>query len=456
MCHRGQQSYEDIERGVKAKYFAVKKKLCCLYRYNRKIRGLMRIFFIIVMLCPLYLFAGYTLDDLIDVALSNNTTIKQSNLSLNISRARLSSARVNYLPELTGRAGRTESFDNIMFEGRDTQNFVGFSITKNISLNNEDYFTNKNARHDFAAAEISNQIEVQKILFELIQSYISVLENQKKLDLWEQNIAINQKIFDESVVLERNGRITSVDLRQSEINLLNSFISRLNAQNSLSLSRKRLFDLVNIADKGYEIAEVNLYEDTPDFTREINFDSILSVRLQNEAVEKNRTNITTTRLDFLPQMSLRYDYGRTLSSSDFSFDRGRTDHTISLNLSYSLNRLWKNNYTHRQAQYLNQHHLLNTSQLLRDINLRYTQYIEELAYLQQMQVLLENKLEVTTFNREMATERYRLGVLKQLDLDRAIYEYLDTLISQQSNYYQIMLKKLNIDYLLSNLEEVLR
>jgi outer membrane protein TolC len=283
-----------------------------------------------------------------------------------------------------------------------------------------------------------------------------VLENQKKLDLWEQNIAINQKIFDESVILERNGRITSVDLKQSEINLLNAFISRLNAQNSLSISRKRLFDLVNIADAGFELSEINLYEDTPDFSREINYDSILSVRQQNETVAKNRTNITTTRLDFLPQLNLRYDYGRTLSSPDFSFDRGRTDHTISLNLSYSLNRLWKNNYSYRQTNYLNQHHLLNTSQLLRDINLRYTQYIEELAYLQQMQILLENKLEVTTFNQEMATERYRLGVLKQLDLDKAIYENLNTLISQQSNFYQIMLKKLNIDYLLSNLEEVLR
>ena len=407
----------------------------------------------LLLLLPLIMFAqSYTLQELLDQALEKNTTIKQAQLTLNVSRARLSSAKVNYLPDVSAFLGRRESFDNIMFEGNQTTNSMGFSVTKNISLNNDDYFTNKNAKHDLTSAEIDFEIKLQNFIFDFIKNYIEVLERQKSLKLEEDNILIQENIVSESQVLFHQNRITQFEVQTSEINLLNARINSLSAQNQLKQSRNSLFDMVNISDEGQDLTEIDLYSEETDFSRKIDFDKILSIRQQNEAANKHRTNITQTKLDFFPSLSLNYNYGRTLTSPDFTFDTGRTDHTISLNLSYSLNRLFKNNYAYKQTQYLAEHYELNTSQLLKDISQKYEQYIDELTLLVQMKELLENRLQQTRHNLETAQQRYRLGRLTKLDIDEASKNYLDAQINREKNYYRIMLTKLSIDQLLSNIK----
>jgi outer membrane protein len=407
---------------------------------------------LLFLLLPVIMFAeNYSLDQLIDYALENNTALKQSQLRLNRSRTALSSARVNYLPEVSAEIGRRENFATSPPETNQTTNFMGFSVQKSIALNNTEYFSNKNARHDFTIEQIRFEMDMQQTIFNLIENYIRVLENQMRLRLLDENIIIQESIVSESQLLLRQNRITPFDVQQSEINLLNARIENLNARNNLNISRKRLFDIINITDEGLELAEINLYGDEMDnFIREIDFDNILEIRQQNEAVNRHRTAICRTRLDFFPSINLRYNYGRTLSSSDFAYDNRRTDHTLSLNLSYSLNNLLKNRFSWQQVQSLAEHNELDTAQLQRNISLRYGQFIEELNYLQQLQILNESKLSQTTINLETAQQRYRLGRLTQLDLDKAIYENHSARINMENSKYQIMLKKLQIDYLLSN------
>ena len=394
----------------------------------------------------------YSLEQLLDTALQQNTTLKQSILNVEKARLGLSSVRINYFPEISGSISRSENFDNIRFEGRQHINSMGFTISKNIALKNQSYFATKNAEHSLTLAEIAHEMQINNTIFEIIQNYINVLENQKRAALYEEDIKIQESIVAESNILFLQRKITQFQLQQSEINLLNSRISSLNAQNNLNDSRKRLFDLINITDETYPLDEVSIYDDVDSetITRDINFDQILRIRQQNESMNSLRTSITQTKMDFYPQMNLAYTYGRTLSSEDFSFDRGRNTHTISLNLSYSLNNLFRNRYTYKQARYTEEQQNLDTAQLIKDISQRFTQLIEELKYLEQLQTLQENRLLQTTANLEMAQQRYRLGLLTQLDLDKASYEYTQARIATENNHYAIIIKKLNIDNLLSN------
>ena len=412
-------------------------------------------FLLIFLIVPIILISeNYTLEELLNYALQHNTTLQQSNINLEISQARRSSARVNYLPDLSAGIGRTEDFEaRRVNDDPVSMNFMEIGVSKSIALNNESYFMNKNAQHDLNLAVIANEIQLQDIIFRIVEGYINVLENQKRIGLLEENIRIQESIVFESNQLFRQNRITPFEVQQSEINLLNARINALNARNNLTLSRNRLFDLINITDEGKELAEVRLYENEPaeSFSREIDFEQILQVQQQNETAERQRTSITQTKLDFYPQISLRYNLNRNLSSSDWDFDNGRTSHTLGLNISYSLNRLLRNRYSMQTAYLLDEHNRLGTSRLLQDINIRYNQYLEELNYLQQLNVLQENRVQQTTDNLEIAQQRYRLGLLTQLDLDRARYDYLNSRIDLEVNQYQLILKKLSIDHLLSNI-----
>ena len=95
----------------------------------------------------------------------------------------------------------------------------------------------------------------------------------------------------------------------------------MNTQNRLSQLRKRLFDLVNISDEGYELEEVDLYSSENDkiFSRDIIYEQILCIRQQNEISAKIRTSITQNKLTFLPDIKLHYRYNKGISSIDWSF-----------------------------------------------------------------------------------------------------------------------------------------
>jgi outer membrane protein TolC len=322
-------------------------------------------------------------------------------------------------------------------------------------LNDEAYFQNRNARHDLRTAQIQNEMRREDMIYEIIQNYITVLGNQKRLALQSENIRIQESIVTESNQLFRQQRITQFEVQQSEINLLNARISVINAQNRLNNSRNALFELVNIHDDGKPLAEIELYSDfdIETYTREVNFEQILRLKAHNETVDKHRTNITRTRLNFFPQMSLDYLNRRTLSSEDMSFDnvnRQQTSHTIGLNVTYSLNGLFRNHFTHRQAMYLEEHNKLDTGRLQREITLNFNQYLEELKYLQQLNVLQQSRVVQTAQNLAMAQQRFRLGLVTQLDLDKASFENLNSQLDLEANRYDLILKKLQIDHLLSN------
>ncbi|MCL2064484.1 MAG: TolC family protein [Candidatus Cloacimonetes bacterium] len=410
-------------------------------------------FFIIILIFPILLISeNYTLEELLRLALQNNTTLQQSNINLQMSQARRTSARVLLFPEVSGSIGTSENFASRDPEDN-RHNAMSVDLSYAIALNYDAFFQNRNAQHDLNLAVITNEIQMQDIIYDIIQSYINVLENQMRLELQDENITIQESIVTESQQLFRQNRITQFEVQQSEINLLNARINALNASNNLTLSRNRLFDLINITDEGKGLAEVRLYENEPveNFSRQIDFNQILQVQQQNETAERYRTNINQTKLDFFPDIRLRYTYSYGLSSNDFSFDRENKTNTLGLNMSYSLNRLYRNKYSYQVANLLDEHHQLGTSRLLSDINLRYNQYLEELNYLQQLNGLQQNRVQQTTDNLDIAQQRYRLGLLTQLDLDRARYDYLNSRIDLEVNQYQLILKKLSIDHLLSNI-----
>ncbi|MDD4155166.1 MAG: TolC family protein [Candidatus Cloacimonetes bacterium] len=407
---------------------------------------------IISTMLPNLLFSNvYNLQYLIEQAQENNIELRQSKLNVKISESEFISSKINYLPDISASVSRTESFETFLFEGSETNNALNFSISKSISLNDDTYFNTKLSKNSLKSSELNFKIQEQEILFEVINNYVSVLEAQKKLDLYDENIKIQENIVRESQQLFLQDKITSFEVQQSEINLLNARISALDAKNNLELSREKLFDLVNINDEGFPMEELKTELFDSEFV--LNKDEILEIQLQNNEIDKHRINITRTKLDFFPQMSLQYNYRRNLSDSDYSYSNKSTDHTIGLNISYSLNKIFKNVQSNKQVQYLEMHKQLSYNQIETSIETKYEQYLKELNYYEQLNTLLSNKLNQTNQNLEIANQKYSLGLISRLDLDNAVYENLDAKINYEVNTYQIMLKRLSLYNLLSRVSQ---
>ena len=98
---------------------------------------------------------------------------------------------------------------------------------------------------------------------------------------------------------------------------------------------------------------------------------------------------------------------------------------------------------------MDEHNKLGTGQLLRNISLRHNQFVEELNFLNELIELQELRVQQTAQNLAMAQQRFRLGLVTQLDIDKAVFESHDSQLALASSRYQLMMKKLQIDYLLS-------
>jgi len=409
-----------------------------------------RLILLMILALPLLMHGQqYTVSELIESTLKNNVDIKKASFGLESTRMDLYSARINYLPDVKADAKYSQDLENVIEGETDSRYSMSFTIAKDISLNNSDYYANRFAKHDLSSKEIAFEETKQKILYSLISKYIEVLEKQKQYQLQLEYIKIQEGILAERQTQFQLRRITQYDLQQSEIDLLNRQITNLETHKAINELRRDLFDIANITDDGRELQEIDLYTADIDLTREIDYDKILSVRLQDEVVSRARTSLNRTRLDFFPNIALTYNYGRFYSGEDLSMNNSRTQHTIGLSLNYSLNTFFKNRYQYKQVKYLQEQNQLETDKLYKDISQQYDQLRTDLSLYQQRQTLLEKRNEQTTINLETAEQRYRLGHLNQSDLDTARYNNNEARIEMELNRYKIVLKKLEIDNLLS-------
>jgi outer membrane protein TolC len=73
----------------------------------------------------------------------------------------------------------------------------------------------------------------------------------------------------------------------------------------------------------------------------------------------------------------------------------------------------------------------------------------ELEYLQNLDRLYREKLDQSTEQIRIAEERYRLGLIELLELDKTRVEYINSDIQYNNNRYQILAKQEAINTLLS-------
>ncbi len=411
----------------------------------------MKYIVIALILIPVLLSAQqYTFEDLVTLGLKESYTARSAELSLQSSESALNSARWNLLPEANLNAGADYKLYNPspLPGSSDLSSSFGLSISKTISLNDQSWFSYRNARIDNEAAEIRKQSSLSGYVYQLFISYIEVLNSQKQLSSLEENLRIQNRIWEQSKALQAQGKATSFEVKQNEIAVLNSQISILRMQNTIDKSRKNLFGQIGIQDEGYPLQ--NLEMPPRDDVPALNHASISSIKLLEKEIAQNELTARQVKLDYLPKISLGYNLSRSVYGPDLEFDSYNTNHGISLNFSYSLWNQLRHSETAKRSRISTQMAQLSINEKKAEISREYTSLVEELNYLRQLDELYNQKLEQAREQIRIAEQRYGLGMIQQLELDKTRSEYLEADIAYSTNQYQIIAKQEALNYLLSN------
>ena len=407
----------------------------------------MKVITVILMLLPLLLAAqSYTLEELITYGLENSFSVQKSALSYQSSKSTLNTSKWNLLPDASVSGGIKKDFDPAV-NTDDVTSSAGLSIGKTISLNDAAYFNYLYASLDTKTANMKLEQTRRAYAYEVFSAYLKVLSSQKQRSSLEENLQIQIRVWDQSKIFLQLGKTTPFEVKQNEIAVLNSNISLMKLDNTIANARKELFALVQMQDENYPLTELelNIQKEIPAFNTEKNAD----LNILNQELKRLNLQLKQNKLDDFPRLNLAYNFDRSVSGADFDFDRYNTNHGISLTLSYPLFNIGENAESRTRTKISRQLSQVAIEEKKDQLQRDYDSALRELQYLKRMNELYSEQLAQSREQITQAEERYRLGLIELLELDKTRTNYIETDISYNTNLYSIIAKQEEINYLLS-------
>jgi outer membrane protein len=269
------------------------------------------------------------LEECIQVALQNNLTIKQTQLTLESENVRLSQAKTLNLPIVNG-------FTNLNANaGRNVDPFSNAVVTRTIGTNNlgvqasmplYDGFKNKNALNrsklSVEAALVDVAVQKNNIALQVAVAYLNVLSTEDLIDVAQKQIESTNIQMVRTQKLVKSGAVPETNLFDLDAQLANDELNVVNAVNNYETAKLTLKQAMNIVDdtqikpkrdglpsllvERYDAQVADVYKSALNTLPEIKAGEI-----RNKIADKN---IEIAKSEGLPTVSISSSWGTAYSS----------------------------------------------------------------------------------------------------------------------------------------------
>ena len=389
----------------------------------------------------------YTLEELINVGLEKSYDIQQEIVNKKNSSSIFRSSVYGLLPAVTAGVERLKYYDQIYEPNETDWNKSGYlTLTKSFFLNDPSYYNIHTSIYGMKNAKRSLDETKKQIAYYVFASYLGVLELQETLEIQQNNLELQNKIQQQIKVQYETGNKSLLELKQSEVSLIDYEIAVNEATNSLSRTRKDLFSYLNIDDAGFEfvVPEYNISLEKLEFIS----NNLLEQKLNTLKINK-LIHLQTT-MNLLPTISIGYSFGHYDQGDVNAFsDYTRDSQSLILSASWNIFGLMDNFENILRSKRNLKIQKLDYVKSKRDYNLQLINLQNDLETLKRSFDLYEEKLKLAEENLNMAQEHFRLGMISLLDMDRSKIDFQNTQLARIQNNYQLMKKQEEINLLLS-------
>ncbi|HYC27919.1 MAG TPA: TolC family protein [Chitinophagaceae bacterium] len=233
-------------------------------------------FFVLSVLMGLVMKAGaqqptggtLTLQQSIETAVKNNTTVKQSEYLMESAGIIYKQAKTNMLPDLIGNVnhginqGRSiDPFTNSYINQQ--VNFASYNLSSSVTVfNGFQLLNNLRAQSlNYDAAKLELQQNKDNITLLVILSYLQVLSTQEQLTQAINQADLSRKQVERLETLNKQGAIPPSQLYDLRGQLANDELSIVNSRNQLDASKLSLARLMNVPfDKDLQLQPLSADE----------------------------------------------------------------------------------------------------------------------------------------------------------------------------------------------------
>ncbi|MFH1688953.1 MAG: TolC family protein [Candidatus Eisenbacteria bacterium] len=282
----------------------------------------------------------YTLDECIEIALTENTTLARAREDLQSARANVLSSWSSVLPHVS--AGLSQSGRTDVVEGEDStsESFGGSLSLSQTLLDGASFARIAGAHRGRTATELSLEDKRRRTVFETKQGYYGLLRAVQLRGVQEEAVELGREQLRKTQSLFDLGSASKSDLLKAQVQVGEAELALIAAEKSAATARAGLAFILGI-DVTTEIEAVDTPEDRREeevtsYDMETAISSRPDIRAWEESVVASRRSLLASKAARWPDLGLSVSYSRGAATFEEFRDDMSDDYSRSVSLSMSV------------------------------------------------------------------------------------------------------------------------
>lgn len=412
------------------------------------------------LVCIISLFTSlnakeFNLDELIDIALNNNTKIQVSKNNKEIKTQEVKKAKSAYLPKLSASAD-IGNYD-IKSLGSEQE---GDATSVTLSANQLLYDFGKTSssidasKYNLDASKTEISSNTQSTILSVKETYYDILNKYQQIEVANESIKLDELQLSQANEYFKAGIRTKIDVTNAKLNLSNSQLKLVKAEYSYKIAKTKLISILGL-NKQIDIKTNNSdikslaknsilkYEDL-DKLIDLGLIQRPEIKKYSALIKSNKASIKNVKSQYYPRLDINASYTDKNSDDISSLESKQT--AVLLNLKWDL---YTGNTTNADKK-IALSNLSSTNKQLEQTRLEITQDITN-SYFNMKQSFDSIKigllsLDFSIENLNLANERYKAGLNDLLEVNDAKLEYTQAKTTLINAYYTYLSNNAQVEY----------
>ena len=404
-----------------------------------------------------------TLDKAIELALSENPTIKVAEKEIELKEVSKTEAWQNLLPTVS--INGTVAYNIKVAEmktsmgtfkmGMDDSNTWNGALQVSIPVYAPAvYKTMSLTKSDLELAVEKSRGSKIDLIEQVTKAYYQLMLAQDSYNVLNENYRLAETNFNIVNAMYEQGLVSEYDKISAEVQKNNAWPSVVSGKNGVELAKLQLKVLMGITANVNLVIEDNLasYETEMEkaATTEINLDANSSLRqidLQGELLHRQRKLLKTS---FMPTLALSGSYQyQSMSNSNWEVHNFNWSNASSLTLTLSIPLYKASNFTRLKSNKIQQYQLaetrINTERMLR---MQAQSYIDNMTASAEQLESNKTAVELAEKGVQISQKRYDVGKGTILELTNSQVSLTNTRLSYNNTIYDYLVAKSGLNKVL--------
>lgn len=284
----------------------------------------------------------YTLDECIEIALTENTTLAKAREDLRGADADVMSGWSGVLPHVSAGATASDNLEVTEGTGIESEGLTGSISLSQTLIDGSTFARISGAHRSRTAAELSLEFTRREIVFQTKQAYYGLLRAVQLRDVQDEAVELAREQLRKTQSLFDLGSASKSDLLKAQVQIGEAELAFIAVDKAAEIARAGLALTLGI-DVTTEIEAVDpqeddLEEEITDFDIEAAISSRPDIKAWEESVVAAGRSLLASKAGRWPELNLAMSYSRRVGSQSLGdlFEDASDNYTRSTSVSLSL------------------------------------------------------------------------------------------------------------------------